>query len=36
MKEAEQINGGPIPPITLLMRDADTPPGRWRSSSSRR
>lgn len=24
MKEAERINGGPIPPMTLLMRDSDT------------
>jgi ABC-type transport system substrate-binding protein len=24
MVEAERINGGPIPPLTLLMRDADT------------
>jgi ABC-type transport system substrate-binding protein len=24
MKEAVRINGGPIPPMTLLMRDADT------------
>jgi ABC-type transport system substrate-binding protein len=24
MREAERINGGPIPPLSLLMRDADT------------